>query len=49
MTLYFRLLLVWLTSLWKPRLGMHDVLELPMRVLPNDLDLNVHLSNARYL
>lgn len=49
MTLHLRLLWVWLSSLLKPHFGMRDVLELKLRVLPNDLDINVHLSNARYL
>lgn len=49
MTLHLRLLWIWLSSLLKPRFGMRDVLELKLRVLPNDLDINVHLSNARYL
>ena len=32
-----------------PRLGVLDEDTLRMRVWPNDIDLNMHLNNARYL
>jgi acyl-CoA thioesterase FadM len=32
-----------------PRIGVNDVARVRMRVLPNDLDLNLHMTNARYL
>ena len=32
-----------------PRLGVLDEDRLTMRVLPNDIDINLHLNNARYL
>jgi acyl-CoA thioesterase FadM len=49
MTLYFRLLLILLSSSARPRIFMGDTLELSMRVLPNDLDINGHMTNARFL
>jgi acyl-CoA thioesterase FadM len=42
----------WLTllaALWKPRLGLLDESRVALRVLPNDLDVNLHLTNSRYL
>ena len=49
MNLYLRLL--WL--LWhmrgKARRGLFDESRLSFRVLPNDLDLNLHMNNGRYL
>jgi len=32
-----------------PKLGVLDEDRLRMRVLPNDIDINLHLNNARYL
>jgi len=32
-----------------PKLGVLDADRLIMRVLPNDIDINLHLNNARYL
>lgn len=49
MNLYLRLL--WL--LWHmrgmARRGLFDESRLSFRVLPNDLDLNLHMNNGRYL
>ena len=49
MNLYLRLL--WL--LWHmrgmARRGVFDESRLSFRVLPNDLDLNLHMNNGRYL
>ncbi len=50
MTLWFRLLAVVLTALF--RRGSSPLLAetwLTFRVWPSDLDLNVHMTNARYL
>ena len=33
----------------KPRLGLLDECVTPLRVWPNDLDINLHLTNNRYL
>jgi acyl-CoA thioesterase FadM len=50
MNLYLRMLWVLLASKWKPTMpvdALHNELEL--RVLPNDLDLNLHMNNGRFL
>ncbi len=49
MNLILRLLRVFLVALFKPRIGLFDVSELGFRVLPTDLDINLHMTNARYL
>ena len=46
------LLRQWLTlasAFWKPRLHLLDECRTVLRVLPNDLDVNLHLTNSRYL
>ncbi len=49
MNLYLRLLIT-LLRCWKlPRLKIGDTLERTLRVLPNDIDLNGHMNNGRYL
>ncbi len=50
MNLYLRLLIIFLTSFFKPKIA--DILTtsvLRLRVWPNDLDLNAHMNNGRYL
>jgi len=49
MNLYLRLLLTILKALRAPRILPDDSIELTLRVLPNDLDLNGHMNNGRYL
>ncbi len=49
MNLIIRLLRVIITSLLRPRLGMLESSTLSFRVMPTDLDLNMHMNNARYL
>lgn len=49
MNLIFRLLYVLLGSLRRPRLGPLDESVIRLRVLPNDLDTNLHLNNGRFL
>lgn len=49
MNLYFRLIWIILRSFFKPRIGFSDQVVLNLRILPNDLDLNRHLNNGRYL
>jgi acyl-CoA thioesterase FadM len=49
MNLLFRFLRVFITSLLKPRIGLLDSSELSFQVMPTDLDLNLHMNNARYL
>jgi len=49
MNLWFRLLHLLLSSFFRPRLKVPgDVSRLQFRVLPNDLDLNMHMTNGRY-
>jgi acyl-CoA thioesterase FadM len=46
------LLRLWLTlatGAVKPRIGLFDETRLAFRVWPNDLDVNLHLTNSRYL
>jgi acyl-CoA thioesterase FadM len=49
MHLYFRLFITWLRALRGARVRPGDTVELELRVLPNDLDLNGHMNNGRYL
>ncbi len=49
MNLYFRLLRLLLTARLRGTIDMvGDESELDFRVLPNDLDLNMHMNNGRY-
>ena len=49
MNLYLRLLLTLLHAWRAPRLAPGQTLERRLRVLPNDLDVNGHMNNGRYL
>ncbi|TCD16129.1 thioesterase family protein [Oricola cellulosilytica] len=49
MNLIFRLVWVAIASMWRPKLEMMDESRLSFRVLPNDLDINIHMNNGRYL
>ncbi len=50
MNLIFRMLYVFILSLFREPLGIgHSVSKLNLRVLPNDLDINFHMNNGRYL
>ena len=49
MNLYLRLLLTVLKALRGPRVQPGETVELALCVLPNDLDLNGHMNNGRYL
>ena len=49
MNLLFRLIRVLVSALFKPRLGPLEESVVTFRVLPNDLDLNLHMNNGRYL
>jgi acyl-CoA thioesterase FadM len=44
-----RFIITLLSASLAPRIGVNDVTRALMRVLPNDLDLNLHMTNARYL
>ena len=43
------MLRVFLAALFRPRIDPLDSSELRFRVLPTDLDINLHVTNARYL
>lgn len=49
MNLWLRLLLTLLAARWRPRASVFDTTVLPLRALPNDLDVNGHVNNGRYL
>lgn len=49
MTLWLRLLRILVAALVGRRIGLFDPSVLRSRVWPTDLDLNVHMNNARYL
>lgn len=50
MNLIFRLIYVYIYSLFRERLSVdNSKSSLPMMVLPNDLDINLHMNNGRYL
>ena len=49
MNLYLRLLLTLLRCWRLPRLAPGETLVRRLRVLPNDLDINGHMNNGRYL
>jgi acyl-CoA thioesterase FadM len=44
-----RTLMVFLRALRAPRIGLLEESAVGFRVLPGDLDVNVHLNNGRYL
>src|SRR4026207_1790134 len=48
MTLWFRLIWVLLTARLRGKVQLFDISVLRLRVLPNDLDFNVHINNGRY-
>ncbi|WP_199611483.1 acyl-CoA thioesterase [Flocculibacter collagenilyticus] len=50
MNLIFRMIHLLIASFFKPRLPViKPKNSLDMRVLPNDLDINMHMNNGRYL
>jgi len=49
MNLYLRLIWTLLRTRRLPRIDVRDELERTFRVLPNDLDINRHMNNGRYL
>ena len=49
MNLFFRLIKVLLGSHWRAPLKLLDESIVEFRVWPNDLDLNLHMNNGRYL
>jgi acyl-CoA thioesterase FadM len=50
MNLIFRMLYVFILAQFREPLGVgKSVSKLTLRVLPNDLDINLHMNNGRYL
>ncbi len=50
MNLFFRLIYVLTSSIFRPRLPAGATTsELSLITLPNDLDINLHVNNGRYL
>lgn len=49
MNLIFRLIRVIVHAVFREKLGPFDESKVNFRVLPNDLDLNFHMNNGRYL
>lgn len=49
MNLYFRLFRVLIFGLFRKRIGVKDASRLALRAWPNDLDLNLHINNGRFL
>lgn len=49
MNLVFRLIWIVLAAFRKPAVGLFDETRIRLRVLPNDLDTNIHMNNGRYL
>jgi acyl-CoA thioesterase FadM len=49
MNLYLRLIWTFLRAWRMPRIESGDTLTRTFRVLPNDIDINGHMNNGRYL
>ena len=49
MNLLIRLLWTIIQALWRPRLGFWETSTVQFHVLPNDIDINLHMTNSRYL
>ncbi|HYG86293.1 MAG TPA: thioesterase family protein [Azospirillum sp.] len=48
MNLLFRLVVVIVSALLRQRLAFMEASRVTFRVLPTDLDINMHMTNARY-
>lgn len=49
MNLFFRLIKVLIGVAWRAPLGLLDESVVEFRVWPSDLDVNLHMTNGRYL
>lgn len=50
MNLIFRMMMLLIASFFKPGLPVKKPINsLQLRVLPNDIDINLHMNNGRYL
>ncbi len=48
MNLLFRMIWMFVSARWRSRCKMTEQTHLTFRVLPTDLDVNLHLTNSRY-
>jgi len=49
MNLYLRLICTLIKTAFLPPIRMGEAIERRFRVLPNDLDINAHMNNGRYM
>lgn len=49
LNLYLRLFWIWLHARLKPPIRLGDTIEMRLRVWPNDIDVNGHMNNGRYM
>lgn len=49
MNLWFRMLRIFVAGLFRSRIGLLSGSGVDFRVLPWDMDINLHMTNARYL
>jgi acyl-CoA thioesterase FadM len=49
MNMYFRLILQIILSKFSKPMGVNDIDRVNLRVLPNDLDINIHMNNGRFI
>jgi len=49
MNLYFRLIIALLRGFLKPKMAIDETLFRDLRVWPNDIDINRHMNNGRYM
>ena len=49
MIILFRVVICLIQTLFRPKLRLTDESRISILVLPNDVDVNVHMNNGRYL
>ena len=49
MNLFFRMVIIGFAAFFRSKLTLEDKGRISLRVLPNDLDLNFHMNNGRFL
>lgn len=49
MNLWFRMIRIFIKSLFVKRIGIFDSSRIRFHCWPNDLDVNMHMNNGRYL
>ncbi|NUM81643.1 thioesterase family protein [bacterium] len=49
MNLWLRMIRIFIKSLFVKRIGIFDSSKIRFRCWPNDLDVNMHMNNGRYL